>query len=106
MNRFCFYVALAIELLSANGINVAEAYRRQLNATDSWFKRPLAQAPKFEQKAGESNRAFYSRVEVESNDFMKIAKYENENECKVVENEKGELEVEQRTRRKQIKTKE
>lgn len=81
-------------------------YQRQVTATNSWFTRPLAAAPKFKKKPGESDRAFYSRVEVESNDFMKIAKFENENECKVVENEKGEMEVERRVRRKQIKNKE
>ena len=37
---------------------------------------------------------------------MKIAKYEDENECKVIENEKGQIEVEKRVRRKQIKNKE
>ena len=83
-----------------------EEYKKQLAATESWFKRPIANTPKFEKKAGESDRAFYSRVEVESNDFMKIAKFENENECKVIENEKGQMEVEKRVRRKQIKNKE
>lgn len=83
-----------------------EKYKKQQESVNSWFKRPVAPIPKFERKAGESDRAFYNRVEQESNDFMKIARFENENECKVVQTESGEIEVEKRVRRKQIKNKE
>ena len=83
-----------------------ERYKKQQESVNSWFKRPVAPIPKFERKAGESDRAFYNRVEQESNDFMKIARFENENECKVVQTESGEIEVEKRVRRKQIKNKE
>ena len=83
-----------------------ERYKKQQESVNSWFKRPVAPIPKFERKVGESDRAFYNRVEQESNDFMKIARFENENECKVVQTESGEIEVEKRVRRKQIKNKE
>ncbi|XP_067931732.1 coiled-coil domain-containing protein 137-like [Watersipora subatra] len=83
-----------------------EDLKKRHSSTDSWFKRPLSDVPKFKRKTGESDRAFYSRVEVESNEFMKIAKYETDNECKVIENEMGNLEVVSRPRRRQLKNKE
>lgn len=84
----------------------SDKYKKQQESVNSWFKRPVAKIPKFERKPGESDRAFYGRVEHESNDFMKIARFENENEVKVVQKENGEIEVEKRAKRKQIKNKE
>lgn len=80
--------------------------KQETEQVEDWFKRPMVETPKFERLPGESDKAYYSRVEVESNDFMKIAKYEDDNQCKVVTDDKGQVHVENKTRRKQIKNKE
>ena len=66
----------------------------------------MAETPSFERRDGEGDKSYYGRVEMESNEFMKIARFEDGNECKTVKNDKGQIEVVKKVRRKQVKNKE
>jgi len=85
-------------------MRIVEKYQREKEKADSMYKRPVAQTPKFVKKKGESDKTFLGRVEHESHEFIKQARYENENECEFFTREDGVTDVRKKVTRRQEKS--